>query len=128
MAVNVNGKVYMIGMSLGVVADLQDRFGDLDTAYESFKSLKSVLEILAIFMNDAIVWESDCRTAPEEINARYLGAIIGVDETAEIISKMAEAMGVTMPQSDDAELNDAEKELEEAFGSDDGETKNAVAE
>lgn len=110
-----NGKEYDLQMGMYSYAEIEKTFtGGMAEALESLGKLETVIKILTIMLNEAIVvsnFENDLRD--KLLTHEYVGAKIPRDKFSEMTKAIGKAMGLSIGTDD--EESELEVALDEAL-------------
>ena len=110
-----NGKEYNLQMGMYSYAEIEKTFtGGMTEALESLGKLETVIKILTILLNEAIVvsnYENDLED--KLLTPEYVGAKIPRDKFSEMTKAIGKAMGLSIGTDD--EESELEAALDEAL-------------
>ena len=111
-----NGKEYDLQMGMQSYAEIEKEFkGGMKEALESLGKLSTVIKILTILLNEAIIvsnFENDLED--KLLPSEYVGAKIPKDKFPEMTKAIGRAMGLSIGVADEEE-SELENALEEAL-------------
>lgn len=111
-----NGKEYDLQMGMYSFAEVEKTFkGGMTEALESLGKIETVIKILAILLNEAIVVSNFENDLEEKLlTPEYVGAKIPKDKFSEMTKAIGRAMGLSIGTADDEE-SELESALAEAL-------------
>lgn len=94
----LGGKVFQIEFNLNVLAEIQERYSSVTSIAEEIKKLKELKWIVSSLINGS---------ENEEVNEKWVGIQISLNNLNYVVEKVTEAFNQSMPQNEeDGELDD----------------------
>ena len=112
IAVDVNGEERRLLFTLNVVDAIQDKYKKtlsevLDDILNEDVASKTLRDVVAIMLNGEVEREKfkNPEAAIKEVTEKEVGWMISVDNRLEIIAKIMQAYGISLPEPDDDDPN-----------------------
>lgn len=105
------GVTYPLKMTWNVEAEIAERFGDIGQAFDGGKSMKNMLEVLAMLINESVDIHNEI--SPKDmwthLDARYIGRHLDHNDAERIAGAVTQTILNSHPESAEEELTDDEK-------------------
>ena len=98
----LKGKTYELSLTLNLIDQMQERYGDMTEVFEKSKDIKELRWILWAFVAESIEIHNDDH--PEdiwpELTEKQVGRMITVDNMPGVNAALFEAFRLSVPNSD----------------------------
>lgn len=99
-----DGREYPLILNFNIIAAIQDKFGDIDTCFNSMDKARNQIWLLWVLLNEAV--EIHNESDQEQWNAfteAQVGRRINSDNVHEVAACLAKVMGVSLPDGEESD-------------------------
>lgn len=102
-----DGKTYQLMLNFNIIAAIQEKYGDIDTCFNSMDKAKNQIWLLCTLLNEAAEMHNENHQEQWDLlTETQVGRRIHTDNVNEIMVCIAKVMGISLPDGDE---KDSEK-------------------
>ncbi len=102
-----DGKEYPLALNFNVIAEIQDKYGDLDTCFSGMDKARTQIWLLCTLLNEAVeIHNEKSQDQWDKLTESQVGRRIDTQTVNEMLESLTEVVREGLPDGEETEKNE----------------------